>query len=350
MWSALPAVAADAPLPNEFRIFTAGVNASTKGDVLFDALAAELVLEAYRRGGVDLMIDLAHDSLSEAARVARADADDARGWFQLEVRAGELWAVGVTWTPDGERRLRERTQRYISPAFRFDDAGRVVELINVAIVARPATLDAPALVARRSAIGGTVDPKLIKEALDALEAGDSAKALEILKALIASAAGAEVEAPPAADPVEESADPPAPSDEPLEQARAAGTPDELATLRAEVAALSAERDARDLDERRGLVARLVVLGAETPATAWSGDAARRQPCERLAREPLGSLRARVAALAAARPANAQHEPPVSGSAALSSYEERLAAGMTPVQRERFLALRATRAGRDVTCG
>jgi len=105
-------------------------------------------MEAYRRQGVDLPIDLEHDSLDDEVRKHRADASDARGWFQLELRAdGSLWAVNVKWTPDGSQRLANRTQRYISPAFTVDEAGRIVELINVAICAMPATHDAQALVA-----------------------------------------------------------------------------------------------------------------------------------------------------------------------------------------------------------
>lgn len=50
-------------------------------------------------------------------------------------------------------------------------------------------LAAPIAAKAKRIKGATMDPKLITEALDALEAGDSAKALEILKALISSAAG-----------------------------------------------------------------------------------------------------------------------------------------------------------------
>lgn len=141
-------IAADG-LPTEFKLFAPGWNDSTKGAVLFDERAAELVMTAYRTHGTDLMIDLEHQSLLslEEAASARADACDARGWFSLDLRPdGSLWAVVNSWTPDGERRLREKSQRYISPAFLTDDTGRVVELINCAIVAMPATHGAEALV------------------------------------------------------------------------------------------------------------------------------------------------------------------------------------------------------------
>lgn len=133
-------------LPTEFRIFAAGENPSSKGATLFDADAAASVMAAYEAHGVDMILDLEHESLDEVA--ARADSRDARGHFRLELRNGELWAVGLRLTPDGETRLREKRQRYTSPAFLRDPkTNRVTELINVALVAMPATHNAAPLVA-----------------------------------------------------------------------------------------------------------------------------------------------------------------------------------------------------------
>jgi phage I-like protein len=141
----LTALDGDAP-PIEFRLFTYGVNETTKGPVLFDEKAAADVMAAYMKCGVDLMVDLGHQSLRDGPS-ARADAGDARGWFKLELRADGIYAVDVRWTPDGERRLRERTQRYISPAVRLGEDDRAIEILNVALVAMPATIGALPLVA-----------------------------------------------------------------------------------------------------------------------------------------------------------------------------------------------------------
>ena len=94
-------VAPEAPLPTEFRLFKAGANDTTKGVFTLDADAMAEVLSAFELRGVELVIDLNHDSTDADAMVARADASDARGWFKLADRNGELWAVDVTWTPDG---------------------------------------------------------------------------------------------------------------------------------------------------------------------------------------------------------------------------------------------------------
>jgi phage I-like protein len=131
--------------PTEFRLFKAGTNETTKGVFLFDAKAAEMVIAAWKEHGVDLAIDLEHLSLDDDSR---SFDPDARGWFGLEVRNnGELWAVNVRWTPDGARRLSEKTQRYVSPAFTVDDENRITEIVNIALVAMPATHGTPALVA-----------------------------------------------------------------------------------------------------------------------------------------------------------------------------------------------------------
>jgi phage I-like protein len=132
--------------PTEFLIFRRGVNETTKGPVVFDDTAAASVMAAFAKYGVDLMIDLGHHSLDDSAE-ARGDAGDARGWFRLELRDGALFAVDVRWTPDGERRLRERTQRYISPVVLIDKNDRALEIVNVALCAMPATIDAQPLIA-----------------------------------------------------------------------------------------------------------------------------------------------------------------------------------------------------------
>lgn len=134
--------------PSEFRIWKAGVNPTRNGyDVLFDAQAAEQVMSAFAEHGVELMIDLEHLSMEDVASSANFDPD-ARGWAKLEVRNGELWAVDVRWTPDGDRRLSERTQRYVSPTFYLDEEGRPTRVVNIALVAMPATDGAVPLAAR----------------------------------------------------------------------------------------------------------------------------------------------------------------------------------------------------------
>jgi len=177
--------------PTEFRLFKAGWNETSKGRFLFDSEAAASVMARYRRGGVELMIDLEHGSLDAPTR---SDSADARGWFKLALRGGDLWAVGVTWTSDGARRLSDRTQRYISPAFSVDSkTNRVTEILNAAIVAMPATYGATMVAASRltrtgSAVIGARVTHAQAEAFKALAQRSGVKPGRLLRGFIALAA------------------------------------------------------------------------------------------------------------------------------------------------------------------
>lgn len=330
--------------PTEFRLFIKGWNSTEKGNYLFDDVAAKSVMSAYEKWGIDLMIDLEHQSLAVEPGAADPTARDARGWAKLALRPdGALWCTGVRWTPDGVKRLSEKAQRYISPAFESDPkTKRVLKMINVALVALPATHHTPALVAASAATrkGHDVDPKLIKQALEAIESGDAKAASEILKAMIAAAAGAPadgedpgaegdgapgIEAPPAAESV---------IDPEIVEHNAADDDDEkkklakkammamlgrltdsksLAealvkvgeyrqshlTLETERQQLAAQRATLESAERRQLVVELVKCGAEFPSTVWADDKASKLKPRWLAM-PIVELRAHVTDQRAAR--------------------------------------------------
>jgi phage I-like protein len=131
--------------PKEFVIFPAGRVQTAKGNFLFDDIASKMVMADYEQAGIRRMVDLEH--LSTDPNAPNYDPD-ARAYFDLELRNGQLWAINVEWSPDGDNRIRTGKQRYISPAFAFDKVTkRITSLYNVAIVAIPATYDMPALVA-----------------------------------------------------------------------------------------------------------------------------------------------------------------------------------------------------------
>lgn len=357
---------AGATPPTEFRIFKAGENPTTKGVFLFDEAAAQSVMVAYQAQGVECMIDLEHQALGDANR---ADSADARGWFKLELRGGDLWATGVRWTADGARRLSEKTQRYTSPAFLADEHGQISELINVALVAMPATHQAAPLVAankrglappaRLSNNDGRspqalsrnpMNPELLKKILAAIEAGEDKSGLlaEIVAAMAGGAAPASDVA--ASDALSDTAaDAPADPNKPAELAaltarlakleadRAAS----VQTLSARVAELEAERTAEDQAERVKLCGDLVKLGAETPATAWEGEPEKLKPSKRLQAIALSDLKDHVKALSARGPiVNA--EPAKKGPAEIKLSKDEQAYctkhGLTP---EQFQAKKAS---------
>lgn len=139
-------------LPAQFRIFRKGANPSTKGTVYFDAISARDVMADYQRHGTDIMLDLEHLSID---RKSPNYNPNAMGWFKLQVTpAGELWAVNVKGTPEGNERVDNKKQRYTSPFFAVDPKTKRVKcIINAALTALPATDKPMALVAANQVSG-----------------------------------------------------------------------------------------------------------------------------------------------------------------------------------------------------
>lgn len=138
------ALSGDKTPPSEARLFTFGVNDTTKGKFVLDRSAALEVMSRYKEHQVDLMLDYEHHSLDPNAI---PEQKKASGWGSLEVRDDGLWLVDIKWTPVAAEYLKNGEFRYLSPAFNVDDDNRIIELVNVALTNLPATHDAPALVA-----------------------------------------------------------------------------------------------------------------------------------------------------------------------------------------------------------
>ena len=299
--------------PSEFRVFTAGEVDTVKGRFVFDEAAAQAVLSEYQRHGIDLMIDYDHASIGDS-KADPALAGRAAGWFGLELRNGELWAVNVRWTPAAAAALKAKEWRFMSPAFALD-GDRISSLLNVAITNLPATRQLEPLMAASVTAPGEncMNPELVKKALDALAAGDAEGALGILKDLIASAAGGEEAAEPAelVDPAAEAmADKPAEEEKPEEAVAAASRLMRLTgkaslveavsqveifrashlELETERQKLAEERKTLEAAERRKLCTELVTLGCRSPAEVWADDSAS-APKAYLAAMPLADLRA-----------------------------------------------------------
>lgn len=363
--------------PTEFRIFTAGDVSTTKGNFKFDSQAAKAVMAAYDMHGIDLMIDYDHASLSDspvdASRSARA-----AGWFQPEIRNGELWAVNVKWTPAADAALRAKEWRFMSPAFATSE-GRVTRLLNVAITNLPATRNLQPLMAANAkgkitmASDSGLSPKLVSAALAAVASKDAKGSLSVLQQILAALLGGSAEDAPA------SSDPPdaGSGDAPPDATAAASASNDAVTAlagasrvamaltgktdpaealaeltrRSKVAVelesrevtLAADRKIVEEGERRSLVASLVKLGVEIPATAWA-DAAGSIPVPRLANEPIAEMRGRVEALSTARGfARVTTPTPPGGTVSFGLTAEQLAiCAEMKVDPETFAKLAAQR--------
>jgi hypothetical protein len=254
-------------LPTSFVLFKKGWNETSKGDFLFDAVAAKTVMAAHRQWGVDLAIDLEHQLLDGAGN--DPTARDARGWFQLELKKdGSLHAVDVRWTPDGAARLSARTQRYISPTFTIDvESRRITQVLCCALTAIPATHGTPALVAadarEKTTMAEDTPTPTIAEAIAALEEGDAARALEILQAL-EGAGGEDPEALPETELLRLTGA----TSKTAAVAEVRGWRAAAVTLERERVQRAAERAVLDKAERRKLCVELIKLGVEFPATVF----------------------------------------------------------------------------------
>jgi hypothetical protein len=213
-------------------------------------------------------------------------------------------------------------------------------------------------------------PDEAKAAIEALKNGDGAAALAFIEAWLAAEvtddpgdAGAAGAPPAAAGATAGNADAP-----PEMQALARGVlelfgADAGAALTA-VRAMKADADKRASDaallegaERRGLIADLVKLGVEVPATAWvdpEKTGAELAPVERLAKEDLPGLRRRVSLIKSTRAKQgasapgARVTPPAGaegagGEAELTDVEREHAAQIKdPEARKRYVARRLAR--------
>lgn len=200
-----------------------------------------------------------------------------------------------------------------------------------------------------------MDPAKIKEALEAIKNGDADAALALLEEMIASAAGGgEAEGAPAeSDALADNAETP-PEEEPKPEVSAAlsravkvaeDAQAEVKKLTERLSKIEKERAAGESAERLTLIADLVKLGAEVPATAWQGKPEDRKPARRLADEPIAELRARVEVLRKARPAR-EIEAPAGEATELSRQEQEAADKITdPQAKQRFINLRLAKKGK-----
>ncbi|WP_437759493.1 phage protease [Sorangium sp. So ce1389] len=141
----LSLVSLDGQPPSELRLFRAGQNKTTKGTFVFSERSATAVMAAFKEHGVELAFDYGH---AMAVGANLSEDGKAAGWFTLEVRAGELWAVSIRWTDKAGREIAAREWRYVSPWFEYDAKTReITTIINVALTNIPATHEAQPLMA-----------------------------------------------------------------------------------------------------------------------------------------------------------------------------------------------------------
>lgn len=145
--------------PTAFRIWRAGDNVTDHGPTFFTERSGALLLEEQARRVNRYSIDINHLSLDKTAPL---ENQRAVGWFSIDVRDGELWAVDVEWTLlvlDGLCKSPPEW-RYHSPAYDVHpETGEVISLLNLALTNTPATWGVTAL-ASRGTSPDTKEPRM----------------------------------------------------------------------------------------------------------------------------------------------------------------------------------------------
>jgi phage I-like protein len=175
--SALPK---DGSAPEWLVVFPALGKIDTRDGRTFD-VDGETLLAAFRQDGIDLPLDVMHQTDTALASGGRADAV---GWIdELRIRAGALEAH-VVWNDEGKALLAAKKYRFTSPSFFHDSAKRVTRLKAIALVTSPALANQPALAASHQQSEPPM--KTIATALGLSEDANETSCLSALQARLAN--------------------------------------------------------------------------------------------------------------------------------------------------------------------
>lgn len=239
---------------------------------VLDAATAQRLIAQIDARNNPLPIDYEHQTVHSKANGQPAPA---AGWFSaLEWRPGSgLWATGVRWTDRARQMIAAGEYRYISPVFTYDrKTGRIGRLLHAALTNDPA-LDGMAAVAASSQLPLTSASETLMTieqlvaacaaalgAQTALDADKLAPAIAALKADADKARADHATAEAALKAEREATAALKASTQPLEV---------VAALRAELATLTADSNARKIDD---LVKPALADGRLLPAQeAWARD-------------------------------------------------------------------------------
>jgi len=146
--------------PKELILLQQGITETSKGNILFDGLAADMTMTRYQEHGQkELPFDYDHGMMSF---ITTPESSKAAGWFTPKVRDGALVAADIGWTPTATKVLQDKEYRHFSPAVWLDEQdNRVTRLINVALTNLPATKNQEPIMAHD--VGAVRPPEAEKE-------------------------------------------------------------------------------------------------------------------------------------------------------------------------------------------
>lgn len=125
---------------------------------VIDQAAADAILAAFLAHGVDLPIDLDHQTVGGPYASPDGSAP-AMGWIkELEIVAGEGIFARVAWTARGKAHIEAGEYRYVSPVLLLREQDRAVrQLHSVALTNKPAIVGIRAIVQKEELIMASED-------------------------------------------------------------------------------------------------------------------------------------------------------------------------------------------------
>lgn len=154
----------DGRAPEWIPLIPAGAQITALDGRKFGNPKPELIVKAFNDDPRDVPVDFEH---STEIKAPVGEPAPAAGWIvAMEVRKGAVWGK-VEWTESGKAALESREYRYISPAFAFNNAKKMIlEVVSAALVNRPA-FNMPAVARSQKQKGNarqenSMDKKLLK--------------------------------------------------------------------------------------------------------------------------------------------------------------------------------------------
>jgi len=156
--SAIELASEEGRAPEWVQLTPSGPEIAARDGRRFRLNHPERIVEAFRRLGRDIQVDIEHAS---QVRAVKGLSNPAVGWVvDMEIRDGAIWGK-VDWTEQGREWVSARAYRFLSPAFMHVD-GEMAEILSVGLTNEPAFRMA------ELARAGEEETDMDKDVLDAL--------------------------------------------------------------------------------------------------------------------------------------------------------------------------------------
>jgi phage I-like protein len=129
--------------PEWIAVMPAGTFVGQDGRGPYTVKNPQALIDASQKPGRPIPVDYNHQTVFACLNGGDAPA---AGWIdKFEVRdGGQIWAH-VDWTADGGKDVATKKYRFVSPAFKQDEAGNITSIESVALVNSPNLAELPVI-------------------------------------------------------------------------------------------------------------------------------------------------------------------------------------------------------------